>query len=119
MGQVLCLIRPSRHVTFREHLIRDHECNRQRDIQDYYGNTALCTIVHRALKKTCPNITKYSVGLHVTSGGRGSDDKVLFTSVFVDDVMFAHNRRDKGNANRGIFNVTHRGRQMNPGGTKS
>jgi len=27
---------------------QDH--SRQRDRQDYYGNTALCTIVHRAVK---------------------------------------------------------------------
>ena len=51
VNQSSCYFRKT--LTF---LIRAHERNiqtdRQRDTQDYYGNTALCTIVHRVVKIT-------------------------------------------------------------------
>jgi len=45
------------------YLIRAHERNRQTDRQtdrqDYYGNTARMNILHRAVKTTRPNVTKF------------------------------------------------------------
>jgi len=44
----------SRDVSFEElaYIITVHERNRQTVRQDYYGNTAICTIVHRLGLKT-------------------------------------------------------------------
>ena len=41
-----------RDVIFGDHMPfnQGSECNRQSDRRDYYGNAALCTIVHRAVK---------------------------------------------------------------------
>ena len=63
MSQVPGLI--SRDVIFGNNLFSeninlfnhmDHERNRQTDSWNYYGSTALCTIVHRAVKKIKPQV---------------------------------------------------------------
>jgi len=60
------------------------------------------SVLSHISKTTCPNFTKFF--LHVICGvavARSScDEDAISFIVIVDDIMFAHNRRGKDDANR-------------------